>query len=68
MKDKNRDLLSVEDAARRLGLRPVTVRKWVSGRKLGCVRLGRRVLLSEHELERFIATNTVPALPGRARR
>jgi excisionase family DNA binding protein len=65
MKQEKGSLISVEDAAHRLGLRPVTVRKWVSGRKLGCVRLGRRVLLSELEVERFINTHTVPALPER---
>jgi excisionase family DNA binding protein len=47
-------LLSVEQAAGALGLSVWTVRSWVRSGKLASVRLGRRVLLEESELERFI--------------
>jgi len=48
-------LKSVEEAAELLGISTWTVRGYVRDRKLKPVRLGRRVLLEEEELERFIA-------------
>lgn len=47
-------LKSVEEAAGLLGISPWTVRSYVRDGKLRPVRLGRRVLLEEAELERFI--------------
>jgi excisionase family DNA binding protein len=60
-------LLSVEEVAARLGLRPVTVRQWASARKIARVKLGRRVLFAASEIERLIESSTIPALPKRAR-
>jgi excisionase family DNA binding protein len=60
-------LLSVEEAAARLGLRPVTVWQWASARKIARIKLGRRVLISASEIERLIESSTIPALPERAR-
>lgn len=60
-------LVSIREAADRTGLRPVTIKLWAASRKLSCVKLGRRVLISEREIERLIAENTVPRLPARAR-
>jgi len=48
-------LRSVEEAAGLLGVSKWTVRGWIRDGKLRPVRLGRRVLLSEDELERFVA-------------
>ena len=47
-------LKSVKEAAGFLGISPWTVRKDIREGKLTPVRLGRRVLLEEAELERFI--------------
>ena len=47
-------LHSVDEAAELLRVKPVTVRSWVYKGWLVPVRLGRRVLLTERELERFI--------------
>lgn len=47
-------LRSVEDAARLLAISPWTVRAWIAQGKLFPVRIGRRVLLEESELQRFI--------------
>ncbi len=58
-------LLSVEETARRLGLKPVTVRLWAAGRRLARVKLGRRVLIPASEVERLIEANLQPALPER---
>jgi excisionase family DNA binding protein len=50
-----RALKSVVEAAGLLGISPWTVRAYIHDGKLRPVRLGRRVLLEETELERFIA-------------
>jgi excisionase family DNA binding protein len=48
-------LKSVVEAAGLLGISPWTVRAYVRTGKLRPVRIGRRVLLAETELERLIA-------------
>ncbi len=50
-------LRSIEEAARLLGISPWTVRAYIKTGKLKPVRLGRRVLVEEAELERFVAEN-----------
>jgi excisionase family DNA binding protein len=62
------DLVSIESAAARLGLRPVTVRQWANRRLIERVKLGRRVLISEREIARLISENTIPRLPERGAR
>ena len=47
-------LLSVQAAAQLLSISKWTVRAYVRDGKLRPVRLGRRVLLEEAELERFV--------------
>jgi len=47
-------LMDLKEAARLLGLSIWTVRVYVKAGKLNPVRFGRRVLLEEKELERFI--------------
>lgn len=49
-----RPLKSIEEAAGLLRVSPWTVRAWIRHKKLRPVRLGRRVLLSEEELERLV--------------
>ena len=48
-------LLDIDSTAQLLSLSPLTVRSYIRKGKLLPVRLGRRVLLEESELERFIA-------------
>ena len=48
-------LLSVARAADFLGISSWTVRAYIRNGKLIPVRLGRRVLLEEAEIERFVA-------------
>jgi excisionase family DNA binding protein len=48
-------LKSVEESAELLGLSVWTVRAYIRDAKLRPVRIGRRVLLEESELERFVA-------------
>jgi excisionase family DNA binding protein len=52
-----RALKSIDEAAGLLGISPWTVRAYVREGKLKPVRLGRRVLLPEEELERLVAEN-----------
>jgi excisionase family DNA binding protein len=48
-------LKNVKQAAALLGISPWTVRAYIRDGELIPVRIGRRVLLEEEELERFIA-------------
>lgn len=48
-------LYNVAAAAQLLSISPWTVRLYINRGKLHPVRIGRRVLLEEGELERFIA-------------
>jgi excisionase family DNA binding protein len=53
-------LLSIEAAAEVLSISKWTVRSYVRTGKLRPVRIGRRVLLAEAELERLIAESQGP--------
>jgi excisionase family DNA binding protein len=48
-------LKSVDEAAGLLGISPWTIRGYIRDGKIKPVRLGRRVLVEEAELERFVA-------------
>jgi excisionase family DNA binding protein len=60
-------LLTLEQAAERLGLKPVTVRMWASARKIARVKLGRAVRIPESEIAKIIERGLIPALPERSR-
>lgn len=49
-----RNLLSVEQAAERLGLSLWTVYRLARGGSLGSVQIGRRRLFAEEDLEAFV--------------
>jgi excisionase family DNA binding protein len=55
-------LLSIADAAEYLGVRPGTLRNWLSARRLTYVKVGRLTKLSKDALDEFIAANTMDAL------
>ena len=54
-------MLSVSQAAQALGLKPGTIRAWISQRKLGHVKLGRAVRVPRTEIERLLREGAVPA-------
>lgn len=54
-------LLSIHAAADLLSISPWTVRSYIKAGKILPVRLGRRVLVAEEELERLIADHQIPA-------
>ncbi len=55
-------LLSVEQAAEYIGIRPGTLRNWLSERRIAYVKVGRLTRLSADTLNRFIAENTVSSI------
>lgn len=58
-------LYSVRDAAARLGLQPITLRKWIMRRRIAAVHLSRRcVRIPESELDRVISDGFVGAAGG----
>jgi excisionase family DNA binding protein len=54
-------LLSVEKAAEFLSISPWTVRAYLRNGQLKPTRIGRRVLLRQEELERFVQERTIGA-------
>ena len=54
-------LLTIEQGAERLGLKPATVRFWVWMKKIPYVKLGRAVRLREDTIQDLIQQGTVPA-------
>jgi excisionase family DNA binding protein len=54
-------LLSVEQAAERLGTSARFVRRLVLERRIAYVKLGRHVRISEHDLSNFVTTGRVEA-------
>ena len=66
MKDANGTLLTLEEAARRLGMKPITLRMWASRRKIARYKIGRAVRISETEIARILEQSLIPALPERS--
>ncbi len=60
-------LFSVEASAELLSISPWTVRKYIKLGKLRPVRIGRRVLLEEAELQRFISASKAIYAPSLGR-
>ncbi len=47
-------LISVEDAAKYLGVQKSTMYSWASRRKIPSVKMGRRLLFDQEDLDRMI--------------
>lgn len=58
-------LLSVEEAAEYIGVRPGTLRNWLSARRIAYVKVGRLTRISSETLNRFIAQHTVTSVDDR---
>jgi excisionase family DNA binding protein len=54
-------LLSVEQAAERLGTSARFVRRLIAERRIAYVKLGRHVRITEHDLINFVVTGRVEA-------
>jgi len=57
-------LLTVQETAERLGIKPSTVRAWLLRRKLPCVHCGRAVRVPAEAVAEFVERNTIPAREG----
>lgn len=60
-------LLKAGEVAERLGLSPLTVRKWIFERRLPVVRIGRAVRVREEDVEALIRFGLQPLRGGRER-
>jgi excisionase family DNA binding protein len=58
-------LLTVEQAAERLGTSPRFVRRLIAERRIAYVKLGRHVRIAAADLEAFIASGRVEGGPAR---
>ena len=54
------NMLTVAEAAERLGLKEVTIRKKLAAREITKVRLGRAIRIPASEISRIIRENTIP--------
>ena len=54
-------LLTVDQAAELLGLKPSTIRVWLARRRLPRVNCGRAVRIPAESIFEFIEQNTIPA-------
>jgi excisionase family DNA binding protein len=54
-------LLTVDQTAECLGVKPATIRSWILRReKLEVVKVGRLVRITERSIQKFIDENTIP--------
>ena len=60
-------LLTVQETADRLGLKPATVRFWIWTRKVEHVKVGRAVRIREDTVRELIDQGTIPARRARTR-
>jgi excisionase family DNA binding protein len=54
-------VVSVEEAARTIGLKPSTIRAWIGARKIASVHLGRRVMIPMEAIDDLLAKGFIPA-------
>ena len=54
-------LLTIEQTAEYLGVKPATIRSWILKReKIEVVKVGRLIRIKESSVQRFIEKNTIP--------
>lgn len=55
------DNLSVDAAAKRIGISPFTLRAWIRERRIPFYRAGRRIVIAPDDVEHFLASRRIPA-------
>jgi excisionase family DNA binding protein len=65
MTETQKQLTSVEEASRRLAVSTFTTRRLIKANQLRTVRVGRRVLIPEGELDRIIREGCGPRASAR---
>ena len=53
--------VSIDEAARLIGLAPRTVRDWCQRRRISHHRLGRRIVIPVAEIQRILDNSCIPA-------
>ena len=61
-----KELLTVNAAAKALGLRPVTIRAWLAQRRIAGHRIGRAWRIPQTEIVRILIESYQPAAPPRS--
>jgi excisionase family DNA binding protein len=62
------ELLNVVDAAGYLGIRPWTLRHWISDRKIDIVKYGNGIVrIRRSVLDRYVVSGTIKARVGHGR-
>jgi excisionase family DNA binding protein len=63
--ETNTRLLTIEETAEQLGVKPATIRSWILKReKIEVVKVGRLVRIKESSVQEFIEKNTIPPRRG----
>ena len=62
---QTKTLLNVREVADQLGIKPSTVRAWLTARKLPRVYCGRCVRVPAEAVTKFVAEHTIPARTGK---
>ena len=57
-----RELLTIDQAAEILGIKPWTLRSWISQKRISYIKLGRLVRLDPKVIEDLIRQNTIDAV------
>ena len=55
------DKLSTREAAALLGISPLTLKDWARERRIASLKIGRRVLFTQVDLEEFLTSSRRPA-------
>lgn len=61
-------MLTVDEAAHALGVKPATVRSWIWKRQIEYIKVSRVVRISAEEVQRVIAGGTRPAIKSKERK
>jgi excisionase family DNA binding protein len=56
------DLLDIKEAAKELHLSVFTLRSWVIQKRVPHIRLGRRVMFTKADLEKFVSDSRVKTI------
>lgn len=65
---RRRSLLTIDDVADIMAVKPKTVRAWIGRRELPFVRIGHNVRFREEVIDELIAKGEVPSLRRRRSR
>jgi excisionase family DNA binding protein len=59
------ELLNTTEAANALHIKISTIRAWVLNRRINYVKVGGSIRFLRSDIQKFIASRVVPAIPGK---